>query len=123
MLPFEYNTILCAYLCVCVCVCVCFSGAMSMAMAMATTLISMHLLLLMMMIYTAAFHAAIVEADFRFSYDQADKTLPPNLTRRYKGVLEPDGTVWLTPPPTEQQPNQTIQKPGWLLYDDTYIGV
>ena len=71
----------------------------------------------------AAFHATTVDADVSFSYAQADKTLPPNLTRRYKGVLEPDGTVWLTPPPTEQQPNQTIQKPGWLLYDDTYIGV
>ena len=91
-----------------------------MAMAMATTLISMHLLLLMMMIYTAAFHAAIVEADFRFSYAQADRTLPSNLVLQNNASLKSDGTVWLTPNPNEQLSSQMRLQEGWLLYNVSF---
>ena len=73
-----------------------------------------------LLLYAAAvaFHATTVDANLSFSYAQADKTLPPKLLRRYMADYpKPDGTVWIIPPANDQKPNQTIEKPGWLLYD------
>ena len=84
---------------------------MTMAAAMLT-------ILPFLLLYAAAIHATTVDANLSFSYAQADKTLPPKLLRRYMADYpKPDGTVWLIPPASDQTPNQTMQKPGWLLYD------
>ena len=87
-------------------------------MPMATTLTT--LLLLLMMVYAAAFHAAIVEADFSFSYAQAGKTLPSNLVILNNASFKSDGTVWLTPDPREEQWDKMGGQTGWLLYNASF---
>ena len=73
-----------------------------------------------LLLYAAAFHATTVDADFSFSYAQADKTLPPNVVQLNATSLKSDGTIWLTPDPNEQQLNKMDRKTGWLLYNVSF---
>ena len=84
------------------------------------TMAAMLTILPFLLLYAPAFHGTIVEADFTFSYAQADKTLPSNLVQLNATSLKSDGTIWLTPDPNEQQPNEMDRQTGWLLYDDAF---